>query len=201
MNISKFEKDQLMETMTIGAGNASAALSKLADKIVEVAVPDVFVGRVEEVPEFFGDLGKVVTAVLVKISGDAPGIMLLVFSPESALSMARILNEGGRDMLMEINRSALREVGNIVSGHCLAAISKFIDLKLIQSVPDSATDMLGSVTDSLIAEIGTSFDTVLSFQIRFNVRGEDISGRFLFIFDPTATARILEAVRRKFLPK
>lgn len=199
MNISDFEKDQLTEAMTIGAGNASSALSALADKKVKVVVPDAFVGRVEAVPEFFGDLGKVITAVLIKIGGDAPGIMLLVFSPESALNMAHILTEGDRENLTEFDRSALREVGNIVSGHCLTALSKLLDFKLIQSVPDSATDMLGAVTDSLIAEVGTSFDTVLAFQIRFEVEGEDISGRFLFIFDPAATGKILEAMRRKFL--
>lgn len=198
MKISDFEKDQLTEAVTIGAGNASAALSKLADKIVKVDVPDIFVGRVEKVSEFFGNSEGVVTAVLVEISGEVSGMILLIFSPESAVNMARILNKTGHDGLSELDRSALREVGNIVSGNCLTALARFLGFNMIQSVPDSATDMLGAVTDSLIAGIGTNFDTVLAFQIKFYVEEESVSGKFLFIFDPATTEKILGAIRKKF---
>ena len=198
MNISNLEKDELIEVMTIAIGNASAALSKMAGKKIRVFVPDIFVGAAENIQDFFGNRDVPVTMVLVRLDGRAAGFMLLVFSPENAASLAGILTNSESGKLDDFGRSALKEAGNILSGNCFAAISKFIDFQITQSVPDSATDMFGSVTDSLIAELGIASGDVLALKIGFRVEGDGIDGQFIFMFDPGTTMRILQAIKRKF---
>lgn len=202
--LTDFEKDQLIEVVNIGAGNASTALSQLAGKGVEINVPNVFIDRVEKVPQILGEPEKIMTAVLLRLLGDAPGIMLLMFPPESALNLAGLLTKSHKKnikVLDEIDRSALREVGNILSGAGMTALSKFLDINILQSVPDAATDMLGSVVDTVLAEIGKESDVVLLFKVTFDVKGEPIKGRLFFLFDPKATTKILIAAKAKINKK
>jgi len=197
--LSKSEKDQLVEVINIGAGNASTALSQMIGKQVKVTVPEAKVGKVENVPEILGKLQKVMTVVLLKILGDAPGIMLLMFPPDSAITLAGLLTkrkEKDIKILDEMDRSALRELGNILAGASLTALSKFLDMNLLESVPEAATDMLGSVVDSILAEIGQESDIILLFKVNFDVKDEDVDGKLFFLFDPKSTAKILEITKK-----
>ena len=198
--LSDFQKDQLIEVVNIGAGNSSTALSQMVGKKVNINVPEAFVGKIEEASKFIGEIEKIMTVVLLKILGDAPGIMLLMFPPESALNLAGLLTRARkRDIrvLDEIDRSALREVGNILAGASMTSLSKFLNMNVLQSVPETATDMLGSVVDSILAETGKSSDVVLIFKVDFDVEGEKIEGNLFFLFDPKATNRILEETKKQ----
>lgn len=198
--LSDFERDQLKEVMNIGAANASTALSQLLGKRVRVYVPDAFVDRIEKVVTRLGDSEQAVTTVLVKFLGDAPGVIMLLFPPTYALNLVNILTHGNAQdihALDELERSALREVGNILAGSALAALGKFSDLQLVQSLPEDKTDMLGSIMDSVLVEIGVLSDRVLVFRAFFAVEEEHIEGQLFFLFDTKSTAKILEITRHK----
>lgn len=198
--LTDFERDQLVEVVSIGAGNASTALSQMVGKKVAVKVPEALVDRVEIVSQFIGESERIMTVVLLKIFGDATGVMLLMFPPESALKLAGLLIKEQKKaikVLSELDRSALREAGNILAGTALTALSKFLDMNLIESVPEAATDMLGSVVDSVLAEIGQASEIVLVFKVNFLVENEKIEGQLFFLFDPRATTKILESTKKK----
>jgi chemotaxis protein CheC len=199
--LTDFERDQLREVVNIGAGNASTALSEMVSKNVIIDVPEVFVGRIEEVTRFLGESEKIMTVVLLQLLGDIQGGMLLMFSPEGALNLASLLTRGReKDIRVfdEMDRSALREVGNILSCACATALYKFLDINILPSVPDMATDMLGSVADTVLAEIMQTSDTALVFKVSLRVEEEGITGQLFFFFDPKATGKILEATKKKF---
>jgi chemotaxis protein CheY-P-specific phosphatase CheC len=75
---------------------------------------------------------------------------------------------------------------------------KFLDINILPSVPDMATDMLGSVADTVLAEIMQTSDTALVFKVSLRVEEEGITGQLFFFFDPKATGKILEATKKKF---
>ena len=87
-HLTDFERDQLVEVVNIGAGNASTALSQMVDTKVKISVPEALIDRVEKIPQFIGESEKIMTVVLLKILGDATGVMLLMFPPKSALHLA-----------------------------------------------------------------------------------------------------------------
>lgn len=199
-NINNLEKDQLVEIINIGAGNASTALSQMIAKKIEINVPKAYIDKVEKISQFIGRSEKIMTVILLKILGDAPGTMLLIFDPKSALKLASQLTKRPKkdiQVLDEIDRSALREVGNIISGASMTALSNFLGLNILQSVPESATDMLGAVLDSILADIGQNSETVLVFEVNFSVINENINGQLFFLFDPKSTAKILEITKKK----
>lgn len=199
--LTDFEKDQLREVINIGAGNGFTALARLVDRKITAHVPEVIAERIEKIPRCLGELEDVVVAVLLKLLGEASGFMLLVFPRKSALELADLLTRGYKKeikVLDEIDRSALQEVGNILSGASLTALSKFLDINIIQSVPDTATDMWEAIIDSILAEIGTASESILLFKVEFSIGEREIEGNLFFLFDPQATDKILTAIRKKF---
>ncbi|MBU1166999.1 chemotaxis protein CheC [Patescibacteria group bacterium] len=195
-----FEKDQLIEVINIGAGHASTALSQMVDKTVNINVPEMFIGPVEKAQTFIGESEKVKTTVLMNIFGATPGMMFVLFSPDTASKLAELVVEkyGNKDdMTPEMEASALKEVGNVILGASLNALSDFLEISIIQSIPEIANDLLGSVVDSVLSEIGKKSDTALVFKVRFKVEGEDITGQFFFLFEPEATSKILELTKKK----
>lgn len=192
------ERDRLIEVINIGASHASNALARLIRGKVDIDVVRAFVGGIEKTPQFLGTTDQVMTVVVLKITGDIQGLMLLLFSRESALNLAARLSPGRRKnaaFLDETDRSALREVGNILAGAALTALSKFAGLNTLQSVPDASTDMLGSMVDGIVAEMGRSSDSILAFKVDFGADDGEIDGRLFFLFDPATTTKILEATR------
>jgi chemotaxis protein CheC len=199
-HLNKIELDQLAEVANIGAHNASTVLSKMLHQRLVIDVPEILIERIEKIVSLLGRPEDLKTAVLVKILGDVPGMIILIFSPASARALANLLTgEKGEDMKMltEIDRSALRETGNILSGASLAALSKFLGVNLLQSVPDIATDMLGALMDEVLSVIGRESDIGLVLKANFLVEKERISGDIFFIFDPRSTRKILELAKKK----
>jgi chemotaxis protein CheC len=193
--LGKFEKDQLLEVVTVGAGNASSALSQMMEKRVNIEVPDAIVDDLENISSYIGDPDELITTILLKMSGEAPGFMLLMLPPQSALKLAGYLTKNYKKdvkILDEMDRSALREIGNIVTGNSITALSKFLNISIVQSIPEVVTDMMGSIVDSIVSEVGEETESVLVFRVNFSVEDHEIDGKLFFIFDPTSTEKILE---------
>jgi|SRR3989344_5812006 len=193
------EKDILTEVATIGSGNASMALSKMLDKKFEVKVPLLQLIPVEKISEMMGNPEQLITLVMIKIIGDVPGTMMLLFNPENAIKLAeqltkRIKNDG---ILDEADRSALKEVGNILAGSALNALADFLDFTLVQSIPDIATDMLNAVINTITADLGQEAEKVLVLETIFRDEASTVEGKYYLLFDPKSTQAILDAVKKK----
>lgn len=199
--ISAFELDQLKETVNIGAGNAATAISKMVGKKINMGVPEAIADRIERIPPFVGDPSEVMTVILLKLMGDVTGMMVLLFPPEMAAKIAALLTGNHKKqvpILDELDRSALREMGNVVAGTSLSALGRFLDLNIIQSMPDTATDMLGATLDAILLDMGQVTETMLAFKVKIAIEEEKMEGKLFFMFDPKATTTILAAAKKKF---
>jgi chemotaxis protein CheC len=197
-DFSDVEKARLAEVMKIGASTAATALSRMLGKWVNVSLPRVYIGSPEKAERFLGRTDILVSTVLMKVTGDLQGYMMALFPAKSAAGLAGLLQKRQRSAEApdEMDRSAIREAGNIAVGAALMAFSKFIGIRLIMSVPDAATEMLGSVIDGIVAELGSAAEQVLVFRIDLAVEGHAIDGMFLFLFDHSAAQTILDAAGR-----
>jgi chemotaxis protein CheC len=196
VSLSPMAKDTLRETMNIGAGNAATALSQMTDMKVDITTPRLDLIRVEDVTSFTGKPEEILSVVVVQVLGDAPGVMLLMFPRESALKITHSLMRKEHALLNEIDRAALREVGNVLAGSCLTSLGNFLKLSFIQSVPNAATDMVGALVGTILAEVGKSSEKVLASEIVFTIKELDAGGKIFFLFDPPSTQKILDATSR-----
>ncbi|HIE33724.1 MAG TPA: hypothetical protein EYP86_01115 [Candidatus Altiarchaeales archaeon] len=193
--LSRLEIDSIKEVMSIGAGHASNALYLMTGKKMMVSFPLVELCPIEKVPSLIDKPEEPVAATYLSMTGEENGrrfpvgAMVFLFSQKNAIKLAAILNNekiGDYEYyeLTNMDISALEETGNILSGASLTAISKILGIKIMESMPHFANDMLQSVLNSLLAEIAPKSTDALIFKTEFHIEDHGIKGNSLILFDP-----------------
>ncbi|MBL4932894.1 MULTISPECIES: chemotaxis protein CheC [Clostridium] len=192
---SPMQLDAIREVSNIGAGNAATALSQLLNKKIDMSVPSVNIIDFEEVFSNFTD-EKEVLGILIRVLGDTPGNILFIFEKDAASEIVEALI-GSADMLLtEMGKSALCEVGNIISGAFMNAISKFTNLSIMASVPAMSHDMLGAVLSSTMIETAQFSENILEIETNFLTGNNctEAGGYFYFLPMPGSLEKILNAI-------
>src|SRR5919202_2455710 len=147
LTLKDSQLDALREVANIGAGHAATALSQMTGSTIMISVPTINVARLEEVPPQVSAPEEPVAAVLMHMLGDLTGRTLLVFPKPTAIRLSELMlrrPEGSSRDLGEIEQSAIKEAGNILSGAYMNALSDFMQLMLLPSPPSLAVDMSGA---------------------------------------------------------
>jgi chemotaxis protein CheC len=200
LSLKPMQLDALREVANIGAGHAATALSQMTDQTIMISVPTINITPLEEVPPHIGAPEEPVAAVMMNMMGDLAGKTLLVFPRTTAIRMAEIMMKrrhvGGQD-LSELERSAIKEAGNILSGAYMNALSDFMGLMLMPSPPSLAIDMSQAVLTTAYLQFGTDRDLVFCVETEFCMQdaGERLRGFFLLLPELASLRAILRAVR------
>lgn len=194
------QRDALREVANIGAGHAATALSQLTNRRIMISVPEVNITRLEEVPEILGKADDIVAAVLMHMMGDLTGRTLVLFPEASARQLCDILLRrplGATTAFGEMEQSGLKEVGNILSSAYMNALSDFMGMMLVPSVPSLAIDLAGAVLTSVYMNFGYDRDYVfcVETQFLFEDPGLQLKGHFLLLPDLASLRAIFDAIR------
>jgi chemotaxis protein CheC len=193
--------DILKEICSVGAGHAATALSQLTGRRIDLEVPRVLFARIQDVPDIAGGAETLVAGLHFRILGDARGVILMIFPEESARGIVRLVS--GRpepDLEEPLAKSALQEIGNILTSAFLSAIGQLSGLSLIPSVPGYARDMAGAILDLVLIELSRLADSALVIETAFLAAGEGIRGHFFLLPDPHTLEATLRAVERAASP-
>ena len=169
--------DALGELANIGSGTAGTALSTLIGRPVDISVPHVRAMPIEEAVAAAGDADREVRAILVPITRDLQGSALIVFPPEDAASLCRML---GADPAGEDGASALAEIGNILCSSYLVALGEMLGMEIEPCPPETAWDMLGAVVATVLLGQGEADDALL-MDSELLVAGESIGLEFMLL--------------------
>lgn len=185
--LNDMQYDVLKEVGNIGAGNATTALSKMLNMKMDMSVPKVALVPFNEISELMGDEDQTVVGILLGIEGDIDGMMMFLFDTKSAHHLVNTLMMADREQgvendtaFSEMEMSALNEIGNIVSGSYLTAISSLTNLKMISTVPSMTIDMIGALLSVPASEFGKYGDKLLLIQSQFGEM-DFVTGYFLMI--------------------
>ncbi len=192
--------DALREVANIGAGHAATALSQMIGGTIMISVPTINIARLEDVPPQVSAPEEPVAAVLMNMLGDLTGRTLLVLPRQTAVKLAGIMlrrQMGSDSELGQVEQSAIKEAGNILSGAYLNALSDFMGLMLLPSPPSLAVDMSSAVLTTAYLQFGTDRDYVFCVETEFFMQevGEHLRGFFLLLPDVASLHAILRAVR------
>lgn len=185
--LNDIQYDVLREIGNIGAGNATTALSQMLNQKMDMSVPKVALIPFNQISEIMGDEDQTVVGILLGFEGDVHGMMMFLFDTKSAHHLVNTLMmqdmengvEAGSEF-SEMEMSALNEIGNIVSGSYLTAISKLTNLKMISTVPEMTIDMIGALLSVPASEFGKYGDKLLLIQSQFGEM-DFVNGYFLMI--------------------
>ncbi len=197
--LGEIQLDALREVANIGAGHAATALSQLTKSRIMINVPKLQVTRLEEAPEVISGSEEVVAAVLMHMLGDLTGRTLLVFPRKSAMRLSEILLRrpvGHSHVFGELEQSAIKEAGNILSAAYMNALADFMGMMLLPSVPSLVIDLLTAVLTTTYTNFGHDRDYVFAIQTEFQMADNDaVSGHFFLLPDVESLEIILRSIR------
>ena len=193
--LTPFQIDALRELGNIGAGNTATALAQFLEREINMEVPAARILPLEEIPQIMGGEERRVGCVLLRILGEAPGKMVFLIEEEGLRRLLTLVfGEEPQDLEGELERSALQEIANILSGSFLNSINKMTGLSCVQSLPNYAMDMAGAILSSIAAYEGQFGDHVLFLETSFSEGDNQIFSKFFLIPEPGSLEQILEAI-------
>lgn len=198
--LKELQLDALREVANIGAGHAATALSQLTGRRIMISVPKIQVVQLEDVPELVGDPRDVVAGVLMHMLGDLTGRTLFVMPEDSARLLCDMLlkrTAGTTTSFDALEESSLKEAGNILGGAYMNALSDFMGMMLLPSVPSLVIDLAAAVLTAAYLNFARERDYAFCVEtdFRFADNGEQLAGYFLLLPDLASLRTIFDAIR------
>lgn len=199
-DLKALQLDALREVANIGAGHAATALSQMTDRRIMISVPEINITRLEDVPDSLGDPEEVVVAVLMHMLGDLTGRTLLMLPESNARLLCDLLlrrPNGTTQAFGELEQSGLKEAGNILGGAYMNALSDFMGMMLLPSVPSLVVDLSAAVLTTAYLNFGQDRDFVFCVETNFHFdeANRTLRGHFLLLPDLASLKAIFDAIR------
>jgi chemotaxis protein CheC len=194
-----------------GADKASLALSQLIGQHIGVEAVAVREVPLEHVVGTIGNPEDLVSSIAMDISGDLYGSVILIYPQQSAHNIADLLMKhplGSTRELGDQECSALKESGNIISGAFLSALSNYLSLNMLESIPDLASDMLKATLDAALAKFAVDeVGDAVALTVRFSMSTDEgaatgivptivINAFFVLLLDGASTRKLLASLSR-----
>lgn len=188
--------DVLKEIGNIGAGNAMTALSQMLQCKVDMKVPQVRLLEFSEVGEMMGGEEIIMVGVFLGVEGDITGSMMFMVEEQNARHLIQKITMGmlpSGSEFEEMGLSAMKEVGNIITGAYLNSLSTLTNLKIFPTPPALTVDMAGAILSVPAIQFGVFGDKILLIQSQFSDEIQ-LDGYFILIPDMESYAKILTAL-------
>lgn len=182
--LSPIAIDCLKEIGNIGSSYAASSMSTMLSKSVEMHVPEVRLMDFQSVIDEMGGPEKVIAGILVDLSGDIEGmIMFLLEESFTKIVLDTLMGRQHINLteLDEADISAIIEMGNIMAGSYIGAISSLSGLSVKMAVPSMTVDMMGAVMDLPIIEFSKVGDKVLFIDDGFIIDNIDIKSNIILV--------------------
>ncbi|MBR1628091.1 MAG: chemotaxis protein CheC [Lachnospiraceae bacterium] len=194
--------DVLTEIGNIGAGNATSAVANMLGLKVDMSVPHVELLEVERIGSLLGAEEDIIVGIMLGVENDIDGSMMFLMDLPSAHRLV------GRMMMMdvtdeeqlhsvefnEMEMSAIQEIGNIIAGSYLNALSSLTNLTLTPTVPYTAIDMAASILSVPAIQFGMVGDKALLIRTEIGGIDMDINGFYILMPENDSYERILAAL-------
>lgn len=176
--------DVLKEIGNIGAGHATTALSQLLGMKIDMRVPLVKLLDFSSLATTISAEDEPLVGILLEVESDIAGSMMFFLEVKSARYLVDLLlqqSKEGEAEFTEMEMSALKEIGNIISGSYLSAISTLTKMTITASVPYLCIDMAGAILSVPAIAFGKYGDKALLIETEF---GNEVTIRGFFILLP-----------------
>jgi len=201
--ITSWHLDVLKEIGNIGAAHAATSLSSLLGKKVDMKVPKVEMVSFDDMMDLAGGPENVVTGIYLRIDGDITGSMFFILPIEQSNRFIRSLIKDKtfdfqQPPVSELGISAMQELGNILSGSYLSALSDFTGLKIYPTVPALSVDMVGAIISVGLVELSHISDFVIVIDTAILeddlTESESVKGHFFLLPDPESFDTIFKSL-------
>ena len=202
-NVNSMYIDVLKEIGNIGAGNATTAIASMLNLTIDMKVPKVELRAVEDLGGAICPEEETIVGIFLEVQHDISGSMMFLMRLNSAHYLVDRLmgGMGGSDIesgeFSEMELSAMKEIGNIIAGSYLSALSTMTNLVITPSVPYIAVDMAAAILSVPAIQFGQFGDNALLIETEF---GDDVmmEGYFILLPDEDSYDKILQSLGISF---
>jgi chemotaxis protein CheC len=132
--------------------------------------------------------------------GDLTGRAMVLFPQRAALTLCDFLFRrplGTTTELGAMEQSGIKESGNILASAYLNALSDFMGMMLVPSVPSLVIDLSGAVLTTAQLNFGHDRDYAFCVETSFRMEGssDPMGGHFLLLPDLSSLRSIFDAIR------
>lgn len=195
-NVNSMYFDILKELGNIGAGNATTAIATMLNLTIDMKVPNVELIAVEDLGGAICPEEETIVGIFLEVQNDISGSMMFLMRLDSAHYLVDRLMGGmggdasGDGAFSEMELSALKEIGNIIAGSYLSALSTMTQLMITPSIPYISVDMAAAILSVPAIQFGQFGDNALLIETEF---GDDvmIEGYFILLPDEDSYDKIL----------
>ena len=188
--------DVLKEIGNIGAGNATTAISTMFNLRIDMSVPKVELLTFQELGSAICPEDETIIGIYLEVQGDIDGSMMFLLKPDSAHFLVnKLLGREGeqKQEFDEMELSAIKEIGNIIAGSYLNALSSMTGLTIAPTIPYLAIDMAAAILSVPAIQFGKYGDNALMIETEF---GDDvmINGYFILLPELESYDKILSSL-------
>ena len=185
--------DVLKEIGNVGSGNAATAIANMVGTRIDMKVPKGKLGSA------IGPEEETVIGIFLEVSHDIDGSMMFLLDLESGhyladkLLMKENVVHEQMEVFDEMELSALKEVGNIITASYLSALASMTNLTILPSVPYICVDMAAAILSVPAIEFGLVGDRALLIETEI-CADVAIRGYFILMPEQESYYKILSAL-------
>lgn len=195
-NVNDMHLDILKEIGNIGAGNATTAIASMLNTTINMQVPKVELLDASKLGDAICKEDETIVGIFLEVTEDISGSMMFLMRLESAhylVSKLMGMESGNHRDFTEMELSALKEIGNIIAGSYLSALSNMTGLRIAPSVPYISVDMAAAILSVPAIMFGQFGDNALLIETEF---GDDvmIEGYYILMPEQDSYSRIMASL-------
>ena len=207
MKNSELQNSWLKRLQRIGiAGSKRVALtlSQMVNAHFEIETTKAKLCGLTEIPLMLQQNGStdLLISIHMGLSGQITGRSVLVFPWESAERLDQRLwaqIDNPPRFLSEMSYTAIKELGNVITGSYMMALEDWIDVALMPTIPDFSVGLAQTVLESLVYEYNNHEKFLVCLNSSFIERKLKIKGSILIFLVSKSVQAILESVNRENL--
>ncbi len=195
-NVNEMYMDVLKELGNIGAGNATTAIAGMLGTSMSMKVPKVLLVDATKIGDAICPEEETIVGIFLEVEQDISGSMMFLMKiPAAHFLVNKLMGRTPEynEPFDEMDLSAMKEIGNIIAGSYLSALSTLTNLRIKPSVPYIAVDMAASILSVPAVQFGQYGDNALFIETEF---GNEVmmNGYFILMPDPDSYDNILSAL-------
>ena len=194
--VNELYMDVLKEIGNIGSGNATTAIANMLNLKLNMNVPKVELLKVEQLGSAISDEEETIVGIFLGLEQDIEGSMMFLLKLDSAHYLVNRLmgkEPDDRTEFSEMDLSALKEIGNIIAGSYLSALSTMTNMVIAPTIPYISVDMAAAILSVPAIMFGQYGDNALLIETEF---GDDvmIEGYFILLPELDSYDEILQSL-------
>ncbi|MBR4571787.1 MAG: chemotaxis protein CheC [Candidatus Riflebacteria bacterium] len=198
LNITREQLDALREIGNIGSGNAASALAQFLNRKIDMSVPNASIMDLNDIPKIVGGPNTPLLGIFLKIMGEISGRFLLLIPEATSIKILKTLMPGfeisSLTKMGEMESSCMREIGNILAGAFLNALSVLTQTPMLNSLPSLNFDYAGAMIDNVVADMTAVSDKVLMMETSFIEEQEDMRIHIFILPAPDSLKLLLQKI-------